>query len=206
MYCIQKNKVISENNLSIGSNVSIQYENNTISIKVIGIYTVINTPKTQVSDGYYKEVADSIVFTDYNSYVELNNEASCYGINFFSTDYKSTSLLYDDMSKMFQNVPNSAVVNQVLNEELQMTDVISMLKSMTSVTLSVMYIVCVVVMSLLTVLYEWYRTCGMDALILGCTHFPYFKEALAEQTSLPLIDPAQEMVRLLLAGLKDTQK
>lgn len=92
-------KLASENNLSIGSNVSIQYENNTISIKVIGIYTVINTPKTQVSDGYYKEVADSIVFTDYNSYVELNNEASCYGINFFSTDYKSTSLLYDDMSK-----------------------------------------------------------------------------------------------------------
>lgn len=146
-------KLASENNLSIGSNVSIQYENNTISIKVIGIYTVINTPKTQVSDGYYKEVADSIIFTDYNSYVELNNEASCYGINFFSTDYKSTSLLYDDMSKMFQNVPNSAVVNQVLNEELQMTDVISMLKSMTSVTLSVMYIVCVVVMSLLTVLW-----------------------------------------------------
>lgn len=146
-------KLASENNLSIGSNVSIQYENNTISIKVIGIYTVINTPKTQVSDGYYKEVADSIVFTDYNSYVELNNEASCYGINFFSTDYKSTSLLYADMSKMFQNVPNSAVVNQVLNEELQMTDVISMLKSMTSVTLSVMYIVCVVVMSLLTVLW-----------------------------------------------------
>ena len=94
-------KLASENNLSIGSNVSIQYENNTISIKVIGIYTVINTPKTQV----------------------------------------------------FQNVPNSAVVNQVLNEELQMTDVISMLKSMTSVTLSVMYIVCVVVMSLLTVLW-----------------------------------------------------
>ena len=114
-------KLASENNLSIGSNVSIQYENNTISIKVIGIYTVINTPKTQVSDGYYKEVANSIVFTDYNSYVELNNEASCYGMNFFSKDYKSTSLLYDDMSKMFQNVPNSAVVNQVLNEELQMT-------------------------------------------------------------------------------------
>ena len=95
-------KLASENNLSIGSNISIQYENNTISIKVIGIYTVINTPKTQVSDGYYKEVADSIVFTDYNSYVELNNEASCYGINFFSTDYKSTSLLYDVMCTQCQ--------------------------------------------------------------------------------------------------------
>ena len=32
-------KLASENNLSIGSNISIQYENNTISIKVIGIYT-----------------------------------------------------------------------------------------------------------------------------------------------------------------------
>ena len=146
-------KIASENNLSIGSDVSIQFENNTINIMVIGIYTVIDTPKIEVSDGYYKEVPNSIVFTDYDSYVELNSEASCYGINFFSTDYKSTSLLYDDMSKIVENVPNSAVVNQVLNEELQMTDVISMLKSMTSVTLSVMYIVCVTVMSLLTVLW-----------------------------------------------------
>ena len=93
-------KIASENNLSIGSDVSIQSENNTINIMVIGIYTVIDTPKIEVSDGYYKEVPNSIVFTDYDSYVELNSEASCYGINFFSTDYKSTSLLYDDMSKI----------------------------------------------------------------------------------------------------------
>ena len=81
-------KIASENNLSIGSDVSIQSENNTINIMVIGIYTVIDTPKIEVSDGYYKEVPNSIVFTDYDSYVELNSEASCYGINFFSTDYK----------------------------------------------------------------------------------------------------------------------
>ena len=42
---------------------------------------------------------------------------------------------------------------------------------------------------------EWFRLCGMEALVLGCTHFPYFKEALAKRTSLPLIDPAEEMVR-----------
>lgn len=46
---------------------------------------------------------------------------------------------------------------------------------------------------------QWYRICGMEALILGCTHFPYFKEALAQRTALPLIDPADEMIRLLLA-------
>lgn len=44
----------------------------------------------------------------------------------------------------------------------------------------------------------WFQQCGMEALILGCTHFPYFKAALAAQTSLPLIDPAEEMVRLLI--------
>lgn len=44
---------------------------------------------------------------------------------------------------------------------------------------------------------EWFRQCGMEALVLGCTHFPYFKEALARRTSLPLIDPAEEMLRLI---------
>ena len=47
---------------------------------------------------------------------------------------------------------------------------------------------------------EWFRFCGMEALVLGCTHFPYFKTALAERTSLPLIDPAEEMVARLTAA------
>ena len=41
---------------------------------------------------------------------------------------------------------------------------------------------------------DWFAACGMEALLLGCTHFPYFKDALARRTSLPLIDPAQEML------------
>lgn len=45
----------------------------------------------------------------------------------------------------------------------------------------------------------WFRLCGAEALLLGCTHFPYFKAALAERTDLPLLDPAEEMVRLLTA-------
>ena len=44
---------------------------------------------------------------------------------------------------------------------------------------------------------EWFASCGMEALLLGCTHFPYFKKELAERVSLPLIDPADEMVALL---------
>ena len=45
---------------------------------------------------------------------------------------------------------------------------------------------------------EWFRLCGMEALVLGCTHFPYFKNALAKRTSLPLIDPAEEMVQKIM--------
>ena len=37
------------------------------------------------------------------------------------------------------------------------------------------------------------EACGAEAIILGCTHFPYFKKELAELTKLPVIDPADEM-------------
>lgn len=45
----------------------------------------------------------------------------------------------------------------------------------------------------------WFERCGMEALVLGCTHFPYFRAALAARTALPLIDPAEEMIRALTA-------
>ena len=51
----------------------------------------------------------------------------------------------------------------------------------------------------LPALAAWFAACGMEALLLGCTHFPYYKDALAVRTSLPLIDPAEEMLSLLLA-------
>lgn len=50
----------------------------------------------------------------------------------------------------------------------------------------------------LTDLSDWFKACGAEALLLGCTHFPYFKAALTQRTALPLIDPADEMLRLLM--------
>ena len=43
---------------------------------------------------------------------------------------------------------------------------------------------------------DWFAAQGAEALLLGCTHFPYFKEALSRRTRLPILDPAQEMLRL----------
>lgn len=42
------------------------------------------------------------------------------------------------------------------------------------------------------------EACGVEAIILGCTHFPYFKNELAKVTDLPLIDPADEMYLAML--------
>ncbi|MCD8037347.1 MAG: Asp/Glu/hydantoin racemase, partial [Clostridiales bacterium] len=44
---------------------------------------------------------------------------------------------------------------------------------------------------------EWYEHNGMEALVLGCTHFPYFKEALIKRISLSIIDPADDMIEIL---------
>ena len=51
----------------------------------------------------------------------------------------------------------------------------------------------------LAALCDWFDRCGMEALLLGCTHFPYIREALLAVTDLPIVDPAEEMLRLLLA-------
>ena len=46
-------------------------------------------------------------------------------------------------------------------------------------------------------LLRYFEDCGCEALVLGCTHFPYLTGALGNYTRLPLLDPAEEMVRLL---------
>jgi len=46
-------------------------------------------------------------------------------------------------------------------------------------------------------LMAYLEACGCEALVLGCTHFPYLTDALRTYTTLPLLDPAEEMVREL---------
>ena len=52
----------------------------------------------------------------------------------------------------------------------------------------------------LDMLMTYFEACGCEALVLGCTHFPYLTEALRAYTRLPLLDPAEEMVRQLTRG------
>lgn len=48
----------------------------------------------------------------------------------------------------------------------------------------------------------WFADWGAEAVLLGCTHFPYLKDALASRIALPLVDPAEEMIHLLKSAEK----
>jgi len=50
-------------------------------------------------------------------------------------------------------------------------------------------------------LMRFYEQNGLECLILGCTHFPYFQRALSKRTSLPVINPADVMYDRLNASL-----
>ena len=46
---------------------------------------------------------------------------------------------------------------------------------------------------------KYMEACGAEAVLLGCTHFPYLKEVLSRLTDLPLIDPADNMFDALVS-------
>lgn len=46
-------------------------------------------------------------------------------------------------------------------------------------------------------LMDFYEANGAKAVILGCTHFPYFKEELEKITDLPIINPADTMLEII---------
>lgn len=48
---------------------------------------------------------------------------------------------------------------------------------------------------------EYMEASGAQAVVLGCTHFPYLKDELSGLTKLPLIDPADLMYQKLLQNI-----
>ena len=48
-------------------------------------------------------------------------------------------------------------------------------------------------------LLRFFEGSGAEAVVLGCTHFPYVKEALQRRTGLPVLDPSETLAELVLA-------
>lgn len=51
-------------------------------------------------------------------------------------------------------------------------------------------------------LLRYMEACGCEAVILGCTHFPYLKEEIEKLTELEVIDPADKMFEALTGSCK----
>lgn len=52
----------------------------------------------------------------------------------------------------------------------------------------------------LETLLRFFERNGAEAVVLGCTHFPYVKEALQRRTALPVLDPAERLAELVLGA------
>jgi len=52
-------------------------------------------------------------------------------------------------------------------------------------------------------LIRYMEACGSEAVVLGCTHFPYLKEEIEKLTSLPIIDPADMMFDMLISRMQE---
>ncbi len=46
-------------------------------------------------------------------------------------------------------------------------------------------------------LMEFYTSIKVDVIILGCTHFPYIYDELRKYTSIPILDPAELMYKMI---------
>lgn len=48
-------------------------------------------------------------------------------------------------------------------------------------------------------LLRYFEGNGAEAVVLGCTHFPYLREALQKKSALPVVDPSERLLGLVLA-------
>lgn len=48
-------------------------------------------------------------------------------------------------------------------------------------------------------LLRFFEDNGAEAVVLGCTHFPYVRGALQSRTALPVLDPSERLAELALA-------
>ena len=51
-------------------------------------------------------------------------------------------------------------------------------------------------------LVRFFEKNGVECLSLGCTHFPYFQDAISKRTHLPVINPADVMYDKLIHGME----
>lgn len=138
--------------------------------------------KTPVSDETVAKAPQIRIFTPLQVYRELGPKYKCLGVmaaNNLSTHAIEEALMSTNPGIYVIGSGNMSVVRAIedgkspsgIIEEYGLADMCSYMKAS-----------------------------GAEALLLGCTHFPYFKSELSEHTDLPIIDPADEMYERMISN------
>lgn len=145
-----------KNGLAVGDSITVAWREKECSFAVTGIYEALTTPKAEAQqEGFYQLSPMSFVFCDAGSYEELTGEFHCNIMRFFVSRYEDIEACCDYLSELTAPTENSYVVDGLAAGEDNLTEVVDLLKQISTVTLDAVYILCVVVMSLLVVL--WLR-------------------------------------------------
>ncbi|SDY97925.1 aspartate/glutamate racemase family protein [Tindallia californiensis] len=115
--------------------------------------------------------------------------------------YQQTAHLYDKVGLLAANCQSLRGIENVIMEARETTQVVgtALLQLVIAIEKATPPETIMQEQGLFHLL-KFFETIGVPALILGCTHFPYLKKSLESHTFLEIIDPAEEMLSMLLTS------
>lgn len=144
------------NALSIGSVITVGFGNNQTSVSVTGIYEAKQIPKREVIDGYYVETEESVIFLDYQSFLQLTGiDESFNAMVFYADSYQNMDGAHSFIENAIKDIPDSFVSDMVETQEIQMTGVFTILSTMIPIVLMGAFLTAGIILVLLVVM--WIR-------------------------------------------------
>ncbi len=160
----------SQNHVKIGDLLALDYNGNRVEFRICGIYEVLQAPKLEVSNGYYAISANSILFCSYEGYTRLTGRSESHMIAFFVDDYDNMEDCWRYIESLMPPEEDTVVNNLIVNQEIQMSEVISLMRRMAAFATGMVFVLCAGVLSLVMLLWlrghskmiAIYRTLGQN--------------------------------------------
>ncbi len=160
----------SQNHVKIGDMLDLDYNGNRVEFRICGIYEALQAPRLEISNGYYEVSANSILFCSYEGYVRLTGRSESHMIAFFVDDYDNMEDCCRYIEELMPPEEDTVVNNLIVSQEIQMSEVISLMRRMAALATGMVFVMCVGVLSLVMLLWlrghskmvAIYRTLGQN--------------------------------------------
>ena len=146
----------SQNHVKVGDTLALDYNGNRVDFRICGIYEALQAPRLEVSNGYYEVSANSILFCSYGGYIRLAGRAESHMMAFFVDSYDNMEECCRYVEGLMPPEEDTVVINSIVNQEIQMSEVISLMRRMAALATGMVFVLCAGVLSLVMVL--WLRS------------------------------------------------